>query len=261
MWSFKHFSTVNWVSLVMEKREHPRIQIPLLVELIHPAIGTVQTNAKDISEGGLFVYLANPKVREGGKIKLRVLTTLPTDTQSKPTIDMQVKRVTEEGLGLAFINKTAQHLWSSVQQPRQELVIGRDYFQVHLSLAVLNDKKGILLVQENGKWLLPGRFLIVGESSEKALRDFAESGLGLPLSSSITPDAADSTVDVGLSEAATYSVIYKATTTVSAIELPKQGQYRDWRWLNRLRDLREITFAIPFQRTTAEALIKQSFEN
>ncbi len=261
MRSFNQISTVNWASLVMEQREHPRIQIPLLVELIHPAIGTVQTTARDISEGGLFVYLANPKVREGGKIKLRVLTTLPTDTQSKPTIEMQVKRVTDQGLGLAFINKTAQHLWGSVQQPRQELAIGRDYFQIHLSLAVLHEKKGVLLVQENGKWLLPGRFLIVGESAEKALRDFAETGLGLPLSSNIKPIAADSTIETGLSEAATYSVIYESTTTVSAIDLPKQSQYRDWRWLNRNRDLREITFAVPFQRSTVEALLQQLFES
>ncbi len=142
----------------MEKREHPRIQIPLLVELIHPAIGTVQTTAKDISEGGLFVYLANPKIREGGKLKLRVLTTFPTDTQSKPTIEMQVKRVTEEGLGLAFINKTAQHLWSSVQQPRQELAIGRDYFQVHLSLAVLNEKKAFCSFRKTANGCYPADF-------------------------------------------------------------------------------------------------------
>ena len=261
MWSFINISTVNWANRIMDQREHPRIQIPLLVELIHPAIGTVQTTAKDISEGGLFVYLANPKIREGGKLRLRVLTILPTDTQPKPTIEMQVKRVTEEGLGLAFTNKTAQHLWGSVQQPRQELAIGRDYFQIHVSLAVHNADKGILLVQENGKWLLPGRFLIVGENPEKALRDFAESGLGLPLSSNITPNAADSSVNSDLSEAATYSVIYESTTTVTSISLAEQNQYRDWRWLNRIRDLREITFAVPFQRSTVQALLQKLFES
>lgn len=244
----------------MEQREHPRIQIPLLVELTHPAIGTVQTTAQDISEGGLFVQMTDPQIRVGGKIKLRLLTLLPTDTQPTPTVEMQVKRVTDNGLGLAFTNRTAQHLWGSVQQARQELVIGRDYFQIHTSLAVTHATKGVLLVLQNGKWLLPGRFLIVSENPAKTLRDFAEAGLGLSLGSNIHPNAADSTVDVGLSEAATYSVIYTGTTTDSVATLAKQSEYRDWRWVNRTRDLKEITFASPFQRTTAEVLIKQLFE-
>ena len=260
MWPISHFSTVNYYAIPMEKREYPRIKIPLLVELTHPAIGTVQTTAQDISEGGLFVEMANPQIRVGGKIKLRLLTTLPTDTQPTPTVDMQVKRVTDAGLGLAFTNRTAQHLWGSVQQARQELAIGRDYFQIHTSVAVTHATKGVLFVLQNGKWLLPGRFLIVGENPAKALRDFAEAFLGLSLSSNIHPNAADSTADSGLSEAATYSVIYTGTTTDSVATLAEQSGYRDWRWVNRTRDLKEITFAAPYQRTAAEVLIKQLFE-
>lgn len=244
----------------MEQREHPRIQIPLLVELTHPAVGTVQTTARDISAGGLFVQLPDAPIRVGGKLKIRLLTILPTDTQPTPTVDMQVERVTEEGLGLSFTNKTAEHLWRSVQQLRSELEIGRDYFQVHLSLAVTHADKGLLLVQQNGKWLLPGRYLIVGENPVKALREFAEAVLGVSLSSKLTPSAADASVDISVTEAATYSVIYNVSVEQSEVKLADDADYRDWRWLAKARDLSEITFASELQRTQAEQVLTQLHE-
>ena len=244
----------------MEQREHPRIQIPLLVELTHPAIGTVQTTARDISEGGLFVSLAGAQVRVGGKLKLRLLTVMPTDTQPKPTVDMEVARVTDEGLGLSFINRTAQHLWSSVQQLRHELEIGRDYFQIHQSLAVTHTDKGVLLVQQNGKWLLPGHYLIVGQSGIKALRDYAESVLGVSLSNKFAPSTVVSSADITITEAATYCVIFTTPVDDHTIKLAPDCDYKDWRWIAKLRDLGEITFASDAQRLEAEHILKQASE-
>lgn len=241
----------------MEQREHPRIQIPLLVELSHPTIGSVQTTARDISEGGLFVHLANPQIKVGGKLKLRLMTVLPTDTQPTPTVEMQVKRVTDDGLGLAFTNRTAEHLWSSVQRLREELEVGRDYFQVHQAIAITHQSKGLLLVQQNGKWIFPGHYLLVGENAVKKLRAFIEETLGLTLSEKLQAYATDSSPDISISAAATYSVIFSTRTESSTIKLAGDSAYKDWRWAGKARDLREITFASDLQRGEAEQILKQ----
>jgi hypothetical protein len=244
----------------MEQREHPRIQIPLLVEVTHPAIGTVQTTARDISAGGLFVTLSDAKLKVGGKLKLRLLTVLPTDTQPTPTVEMEVKRVADEGLGVMFVNRTAQHLWSSVQQIRHELQIGRDYFQIHQSLAVTHADKGVLLVQQNGKWLLPGHYLIVGQSSTNALRDYAESVLGVSLSGKFAPSSVVTNSDTIITEAATYSVIFTTSVDDHAMTLAPDCGYTDWRWIAKLRDLGEITFVSDAQRLHAEYILNQESE-
>jgi len=240
----------------MEQRQHSRIQIPLLVELSHPALGTVQSKARDISEGGIFVFLDNPPVKAGSKLKLRLLTVLPTDTQPTPTVDMEVKRVTEEGLGLAFINRTAEHLWSSVEHLRSELQIGRDYFQIHQSLALTHPDKGVLLVQQNGKWLFPGYFLLVGHSAVQSATDFAHAELGLSFANAPIPTAVDSIADVSVTEAAVYSVILITSVTNHEVTLTEQSLYKDWRWLNKVRDLSEITFALDLHREQAQLLLE-----
>ncbi len=250
---FQQLFTQNF----MDHRQHPRIQIPLLVELSHPAVGQLQTTARDISAGGLFVRMPNPKIKVGGKLKIRLLTLTPTDTQPTPTVDMEVKRVTDEGLGLAFINKTAEHLWSSVQHLRNELAIGRDYFQIHQSVAAVHPDKGVLLVQQNGKWLLPGHYLMVGEDALQTLRAHVEQNLNLTLGHKISPVATDSAPQIGIAEAATFSVIYTTVTDSHGVELSDSCGYKDWRWLAKPRDVAEITFAVTEHREAVELLLEQ----
>jgi hypothetical protein len=241
----------------MEQREYPRIQIPLLVELTHPAIGTIQTTARDISEGGIFVRMPDSPIKVGGKLKLRLMTILPTDTQATPTVEMQVKRATDEGLGLAFTTKTAEHLWGSVQRLRNELEIGRDYFQVHQSIAAIHPDRGLLLVQQNGKWLLPGCYLLVGDNPTKAITHFAKSILGVALSGKLRTHAADGFEDISVAEAATYSVIFTSMVEATEISLAEGCGYKDWRWLAKARDLPEITFASAWQRLEVEQILQQ----
>ncbi len=244
----------------MEQREHLRIQIPLLVELTHPAVGSVQSTARDVSAGGVFVALADTQIRVGAKVKLRLMTVLPTDTQPTPTVDMKVERVTEEGLGLSFINRTAEHLWGSVKHLREELAIGRDYFQLHQSAAVTHETKGLLLVQQNGKWLLPGHYLMVGENNVSALRHYLETQLGVQLEQRPQAHSADSAPEISVVEAATYSVVFTAPTASSDVQLPSDSEYKDWRWVGKVRDLREITFASDAQRQAAESVLASLME-
>ena len=244
-------------SFFMEQREHARIQIPLLVNLSHPAIGSQQTTVRDVSEGGVFVMLPEPTINVGAKVKLRLVSVLPTDTQPTPMVELEVRRTTPEGLGLAFVNKSAQHLWHTAQRLRSELAIGRDYFQLHQSIAIRNDAKGLLLVQQNGKWMLPGLYLVVGQNSTFALQDYCQDELGLALTSQrITPVAVDSAPDISLGEAATYSVVFTGHTDSVEPTLAEQSDLRDWRWVVRSKDLTEATFAVAWQKDVVEQLLQ-----
>lgn len=254
---------VNFNELVgrMEQREHIRIQIPLGVEISHPAIGTIQTTARDISEGGVFVNLVEQKIKVGAKLKVKVLNLLDTDTQHTPAVDMQVARVTETGLGLSFTNKTAEHLWQSVERLREELQVGRDYFQVHQAAVLYNRPMGILLVQQDGKWLLPGHYLVVGEIGEQALRNYLLSALGLNVQSALTPLIADSAADISVLEAATFRVIYTAQVDDTELTMQEDTAIRDSRWVYKPRDLKELTFASEIQREAAEIALTNFLES
>ena len=228
----------------------------MLVELSHPALGTQQTVVRDISTNGLFVALQNPSIGIGAKVKLRQISVLPTDTQPKPTVELEVRRVAENGLGLAFINKTSHHLWNSAQRLRSELQIGRDYFQVHQSAAVQHPAKGVLLVQQNGKWLLPGRYLLVGENATTAIKQMLEQTLSLQLQSDPPrPLAVDSAPDVHVDEAASYSVAFHLWADSPHVELSDEVDYRDWKWVNKMRDVSEYTFALQWHKQVIGSLL------
>ena len=200
--------------------------------------------------------MQTPKINSGSKLKLKLLTVLPTDTQPTPTVDMEVKRVADDGLGLAFINRTAEHLWNSVQRLRSELEIGRDYFQVHQSVALTHPDKGVLMVQQNGKWLFPGFYLQVGQNALQAASSFVAEELGVADRTRLQPLVTDSATDVSVTEAATYSVILHGEITQPEITLNDSSGFKDWRWIGKIRDLGEITFAVNLQRNTVQQLLE-----
>ncbi len=241
----------------MEQREHIRIQVPLGVEVSHPAIGTVNTTARDISEGGVFISLVEPKIKASAKLKIKILNLIDTDTQHTPTVDMKVERVTDDGMGLSFSNKTAKHLWDSVKRLRDELQIGKDYFQVHQSI-VLTSAAGALLVQQDGKWLLPGHYLTVGQVSEISLTKFVEKNLGIQVGSITLPVVADSAPDISILEAATFRIIYSAPAQETKLSIHEDSPIRDYRWVSKTRDLREITFASELQREAVEKVLESA---
>jgi hypothetical protein len=239
----------------MEQRAHPRIQIPLAVEVSHPSLGEISTVARDISEGGLFVQIANARVAKGAKLKVRVLPLVAAEAQPTPTVEMEVKRVTPDGLGLAFVNKTAKHLWATVARMRDELQIGRDYFQIYQSIALIHESRGILTVQHNGKWLLPGHYLTVGQPAVDSLAGYASNELGVAINPPITPVATQANVHASVIEAAAFSVIYTAHTLESRIKLADSSRYTDYRWVHKMRDLREATFAADEHRDIISHLL------
>ena len=162
-----------------DERESARIQLPFEVELGHPSIGKIRSVARDISESGIFVRLNPSGLRPGAKIKVTVLNAALVESNPTPTIEMEVARVTEEGLGLKFTNRTSQHLWNSVDRLRQDLRLGQDYFQVFQGAAIVNQLGKLLVVQRHGKWLFPGEYLTVGSAWQDTVTDYLTAELGI----------------------------------------------------------------------------------
>lgn len=227
----------------MEQRKHPRVQLPLLVELKHPALPRQRHIARDISEGGVFVHMQPPaSIRPGAKMRLTLLDPISVDNQPSPTVDVQVVRVEEDGLGMAFVNKASRHLWQSVERLREELAVGRDYFQVHQSALLLSQDKELLIVQQNGRWGFPGHYLIVGENWEQALAASLRQQLGLPAVHVRRPFAGDTSAAAEVPEAAVYRVFILVTSETSNVTLATDSPYSSFRWVDRRRDLEESTF-------------------
>lgn len=239
----------------MEKRRHPRIRLPLLVELQHPAFGRRRCTARDISEGGLYVEIAEHPIRAGAKLKLTLLNPNQVDHQPTPTVDMTVTRVEEDGIGLEFLNRTGRHLWHSVQRQRQDLEVGRDYFQVYVSAVPMNEDGKLLLVQEHGRWTFPGSYLVVGENWRDVLARELEQTFQLQtmhvqrildMSSSARDD---------LPEAAALKVYVLLSVDDANFTPPVESKYRHSRWIARRPDLEDITFAEDKERDLAIAAL------
>src|SRR5262245_5681588 len=77
----------------MDSRQHPRVQLPIEVELLHPTIGKLRRIARDLSEGGVFVVTEPGTLRPGSHLKLTVVNTALIEATPTPTIDMEVVRV------------------------------------------------------------------------------------------------------------------------------------------------------------------------
>ncbi len=213
----------------MEQRRYPRIQLPLLVELKHPSLGAQRCIARDISEGGVFVYTQNPQIKAGAKVKLTLQNTLSVESQPTPTVDMEVKRVEEDGLGLAFVNVAGRHLWQSVERLRSELAIGEDFFQVHVNALVVNDANAILLAQQHGKWTFPATFLRVGQNWRPALSEFLEREFGLRTTAFGNIVAMNSVGFPELPEAAVLDLFVETSTAADTCRLADNSRYRSVR--------------------------------
>ncbi|MFU8814103.1 MAG: PilZ domain-containing protein [Pseudomonadales bacterium] len=241
----------------MEQRRYPRIQLPLLVELKHPSLGILRCIARDISEGGVFVYTDKPQIKPGAKVKLTLQNTLDVEAQPTPTVEMEVKRVEEDGLGLAFANVTGRHLWQSVERMRTELAIGRDYFQVHLNAVVSNANNAILLAQQHGKWGFPATFLKVGETWQRSLQAFLSAEFGVTASRIGPVLEMNSLGAPELPEAAVLDLFVEAHADTDCCALAPDSRYRSARWTNRRRDVEDATFASEQVRQLADSVLKR----
>ena len=226
----------------METRQHPRIQLPFEVEVAHPIFGRVRTVARDISETGLFVQIPPGALKEGSKLKVTVRNAALIEHTPTPTVELEVARLTDDGLGLRFINQTGKHLWQSVERMRRELEIGRDYFQVFQGALIVNRENKLLVAQQHGRWLFPGDFLVVGQEWAQSLTKFLTAEFGLD---NLVVDGTlqvDSGPERAI-ESATFSVFHRLTTTSTRAQLQPGSRYRHLRWVGRAAEVEELSFS------------------
>ena len=250
---------VNGATETVEQRRYPRIQLPLLVELRHPTLGTHRCTARDISEGGVFVYTENPQIKPGAKVKLTVQNTLGVESQPTPTVELEVQRVEPDGLALAFTNVAGRHLWRSVEQLRTELAVGRDLFQIHLNALVISDD-GILLAQQHGKWTFPATFLEVGQDWRTTVKDFLQNEFDIRINDMGRIVAMNSLGQPEVPEAAVLDVFVQVHAMTGKGRVAPGSRYKTIRWTDRRRDVEEATFAAEQIRQLADAELKRIVE-
>ncbi len=241
----------------MERRLHARVELPIEVEFTHSSVGTIRTTASDISEGGVFVEVESPSVSTGAKVKITVLGLPLVASTPTPTINMEVARVTEDGLGLVFDGVIAKHLWSSVERYRDVATIGCDFFQVYQAALVVNDAMKILVVQQNGKWLFPGDFLIVGQDWRPALAECLASECGLHDTRFEETVSVDSLVG-SLPENAVFAVFHRYSADSVDVEVTESPRFSKFRWIATERDLKELSFSDDRLRALAIIAINQA---
>ncbi|MEZ5560752.1 MAG: PilZ domain-containing protein [Pseudomonadales bacterium] len=244
----------------MSQRRHPRIQLPLLVELNHPSMGSVRCTARDVSESGVFVQLENPSVKPGARLRVTLLNALSSETLPTPTVETIVRRVEPDGVGLEFSNSAGRHLWHSVERLRTELAIGRDYFQVHVSARVVNDSDALLLVQQNGRWTFPGCYLLVGQPWQDSLTAMLRDTFELTGCQIGQVVWAGNSAQTEVPEAALLRLYVDVQANDAGFAMSDRSRYSDCRWVDRRRAVEDSTFASALERDLADARLKQLIE-
>jgi hypothetical protein len=171
---------------------------------------------------------------------------------------MEVARVTDEGVGLRFANRTSRHLWESVHRLREELQLGKDYFQVFQGAAIVNELGKLLVVQRHGKWLFPGEYLTVGEPWHAALLHFLTAELGLDDLTFQDTLGVDSGTGVEAEENATFSAFYRFSSALENVRLREGSRYRHAKWVSRNFSLEELTFSHPKLKELAAVAFEQA---
>lgn len=85
----------------IEQRVHSRTKLPAKVKLMHPDIGEVILDIRDLSDGGLYVYCDDPDLLP---IDTEVRIQAINEDMEMPIIDVQIVRKDGEGMGMKIIS-------------------------------------------------------------------------------------------------------------------------------------------------------------
>ncbi|MCC5885491.1 MAG: PilZ domain-containing protein [Gammaproteobacteria bacterium] len=237
-----------------DRREHPRVAVPLEVELDHPCIGRRRCRVRDVSEEGLFLEFPNHQLLCGARMRVTPVAPSLIGHDHCPTVEIEVARTSSDGIGARFANRTGAYLFTSFRQRRTSLAVGIDYFQVHLAALITDPEGRLLVVDDQGRWLFPATFLVVGHSIEASLAGMLEAELGVELEAAAAP-VATATLDGGLApEGATLALFHPCTVRGEA-SLQAGSRYRRLRWLNAGKDPSDLVFADPELRRLARQLL------
>lgn len=86
--------------MVTDRREHLRTALSAKVKVTHEEFGTLLFSTRDISDGGIFIVMADEPFAPGIGDRVQVqVQGLPVPA---PILDMVVVRKTNDGFGLQF---------------------------------------------------------------------------------------------------------------------------------------------------------------
>jgi PilZ domain len=85
-----------------EQRRYIRTSSSAMVEISHPSFGTIELKAKDLSDGGVFVYLGHHIAPPTGTVVKTRIKRHSGMINDEP-IDMRVVHHSSGGVGLMFI--------------------------------------------------------------------------------------------------------------------------------------------------------------
>lgn len=233
-----------------ERREGPRVPVPLEVELDHPSLGRRRCRVRNLSADGLFLELVDAGLARGARLRLTPVAEALLGHEHCPWVEVEVVHSEADGVGARFANRTQAFLFNSFQQRRSQLAVGSDYFQVYVAALATDPAGQLLLVEEQGRWLFPGAYLVVGQDIEQALSAALRDDLGLEWLGMDAPLAAFA-LDGGLAPEAAALALFHACRVRGEPQLRADGRYRRWRWLKPGKEPSDLVFADARLRTLA----------
>ncbi len=87
---------------MQDLRKYMRASSQALVEISHPSFGMIELKAKDLSDGGIFVFLGSHIAPPVGTV-LKARIKRHTGLINADPVDMQVVHLHSGGMGLMFV--------------------------------------------------------------------------------------------------------------------------------------------------------------
>lgn len=87
---------------MQEQRRYARHSSEAIVEITHPSLGIIEYRAKDLSDGGVYVFFGNNVVIPVGT-DLNARIKRHSGVINQQPIAMQVVRHGKDGMGLMFV--------------------------------------------------------------------------------------------------------------------------------------------------------------
>ena len=82
-----------------DKRQHERIAFPAEVKLMHPDFGSIMARTRDLSDGGLFLFVdVNPGLGVGARVTVQAQDI----SGEAPLVEATVVRVEAGGVALRY---------------------------------------------------------------------------------------------------------------------------------------------------------------
>jgi hypothetical protein len=105
-----------------DRRKFHRNRVQARVRLRHSRIGTIDGYSTNISDNGLFVYLAEvPPLPKGAHLSLQMMDSVNPDI----VFNTRVIRITREGIGVTFVDYEFDGHRYTLEELRRQWLMSR----------------------------------------------------------------------------------------------------------------------------------------